>query len=93
MVEFLDEKISNGELRRGVDYDKNKLHTEFLEKYPEFKEDRWLKRTANFTKYLKTYANFSPELKSKQLPKETRSNGKSYIQFIKNEETQSDLPF
>jgi hypothetical protein len=92
-VEFLDEKILNEELKRGFDYDKTMLHTEFLEKYPEFKEDRWFKRTANFTKSLKTYANFSPELKSKQLPEETRSNGKSLIKFIKDKETQSDLPF
>ncbi|MBW8334855.1 MAG: hypothetical protein K0M40_22755 [Prolixibacteraceae bacterium] len=91
VVEFLDEKIKKGELRSGFDYDKNELHYEFLEKYPEYKEDKWLKRNANFTKYLKTYAAFSPQLRGKC--SERRSNGKSFIRFGKDEAEQVSLSF
>jgi hypothetical protein len=91
LVEFLDEKIKRGELRSGFDYDKNMLHSEFLEEYPEYKEDRWLKRNANFTKNLKTYAAFSSQLKGKI--QERRSNGKSFIRFGIAEDSQADLLF
>jgi len=91
LVEFLDEKIKNGELRCGMDYDKNSLHVEFLQKYPSYSNDKWLKTPANFTKNLKTYASYSPELKGHL--KERRSDGKSYIRWEKQEDKQTDLPF
>lgn len=91
MVEFLDEKIKMGELRCGIYYDKNLLHTEFIEEYPEYKEDKWLRRNANFTKYLKTYATYSSQLNGEF--QERRSNGKSYIRFGEIEKQQPDLPF
>jgi hypothetical protein len=90
-VEFMNEKIERNELRLGFDYDKKDLHTEFLEKYPEYKENRWLKQGSNFTKYLKIFASYSPQLKGKI--SERRSSGKSFIQFGKSECEQPDLPF
>lgn len=81
VVEFLDEKIKNGELRRGTDYDKSLLHSEFLQKYPDYTNDHSLKRTSNFTKYLKTYATYSTELGGST--KERRSDGRSLILFEK----------
>lgn len=90
-VEFMDEKIKTGQLVKGKDYDKRILHNEFLEAFDGYREDRWFKRPANFTKYLKTYASYSSELKGKIMEK--RSNGKSYIKFEKNEEQVSKLPF
>lgn len=91
MVEFLDEKIKRGELKSGTEYDKNLLHTEFLEEYPEYKEEKWLKRNANFTKYLKTYASYSSQLNG--AIHERRSNGKSLIRFGETEKLQRDLRF
>lgn len=84
-VEFIDEKIKSGDIRRGIDIVKNELHEEFLENYPEYREDRWLKRTSNFIKYLKTFASLTPELKGKI--DERKSNGKSIIKFKKDEPT------
>lgn len=78
-VEFMDEKISDLEIKREVDYDKKELHDEFLRKYPDYVTDRWLKNSSNFTKYLKTYASYSSELKGKI--KERRSHGQSFIRF------------
>ena len=89
-VEYMDEKIRDEEIRNGRDYDKKELHEDFLGKYPEYKEDRWLKRTANFTRYLKTYANYSTQLGK---PKERRTNGGSLIKFTKNEDETQMLPF
>ncbi len=90
-VEFMDEKIDKGELKPGFDYDKKELHDEFLNKFPEYKEDRWLKRSANFTKYMKIYASYSPQLKG--TPDERRSSGKSLIRFGTSKTEQPKLPF
>jgi len=90
VVEFLDEKIKNGELRCGTDYDKNSLHIEFIKKYPDYINDKWLKSTANFTKYLKTYASYSSELRGQM--KERRSDGKSLIRWERQVNKQADLP-
>lgn len=80
-VEFIDEKVKNGELILDVEYDKRKLHQEFLEKYPEHREHRVLRQSAYFTRYLKSYANYSSELMG--TIREKRSNGSSYICFEK----------
>lgn len=90
-VEFMDEKIKDKEIKTNFDYDKKELHNEFLEKFPEYKEDRWLKRSANFTKYMKIYASYSPQLKG--TVKERRSAGKSIIRFETSKIEQSKLPF
>jgi len=90
-VEFMEEKIENGEIRRGPDYDKTELHNKFLANYPEYEYDRWLKRTGNFTKYLKRYASYSIHLKGKII--ERRSNGASYIKFAKIEDEPLKLKF
>lgn len=91
LVEFLDEKIRQGELRNGFDYDKKTLHSEFLEEYPDYKDDKWYKTSKNFTLHLKTFASYSVDLKGKI--EERRSNGKSFIRFGEIEKQQPDLPF
>jgi hypothetical protein len=85
----MDEKIEAGELKSGLDYDKKELHDEFLDKFPEYKEDRWLKRSATFTKYMKIYASYTPQLRG--TVKERRSNGKSLIKFETSKPEQSKL--
>lgn len=90
-VEFMEEKIETGEIRKGIDYNKTELHNQFLENYPEYREDRWLKRTGNFTKYLKSYASYSIHLKGKI--KERRTNGESLIKFAKIEDEPLKLEF
>lgn len=90
-VEFMEDKIKSGEIKKGIDYDKRELHEQFLESYPEYKEDRWLKRTSNFVKYLKTFASFSEVLKGKI--SERKSNGLSFIKFKKIEDENPKLPF
>lgn len=91
-VEFMDAKIKDNEVRIGGEYNKRILHEEFLENYPEYKNDRWLKMTGNFVKYLKIYAAHSPELKEGKIS-ERKSNGQTFIQFKKVEEKQTDIPF
>ncbi|HZK96899.1 MAG TPA: primase-helicase family protein [Prolixibacteraceae bacterium] len=89
VVEFLDEKIKKGELRCGIDYDKSLLHVEFIQQYPDYSNDKWLKASGNFTRYLKTYASYSPELRGTM--KERRSAGKSYIRWEKIGDQQTDI--
>jgi hypothetical protein len=89
-VEFMEEKIEAGEIRNGIDYSKTELHNEFLENYPEYKDDRWMKRTSNFTRYLKSYVSYSQALGK---PKERKSNGTSFIKFTKIEDETLDIPF
>lgn len=89
-VEYIDEKVNTGEIQKGKDYVKKELHDSFLEMYPEYKEDRWLKRTANFTKFLKTYASYSTTLNG--TIEERRSNGTSLIKFKKTKDEALELP-
>ena len=97
-VAFMNEKVEKGEFQLNKDYDKTQLHEEFLDNYSEYRFDNWLKRTGNFTKYLKTFAKYSDALKAES--KERRSNGRSLIQFYNNTVSQiadekkiDELPF
>lgn len=97
-VAFMNDKVEKGEFKLNIDYNKTLLHELFLDSYPEYRFDQWLKCTRNFTKYLKTYAKYSPGLKAK--PRERRSNGQSLIQFYNDSEFQNadenkdeELPF
>lgn len=89
MIEFFDKKIEEKELIRNVEYDKRELHEEFLEQYPEYREDRLYKKGSNFTKHLKIYASYSPELKG--VISERRTNGRYLIRFEKKEANQQKL--
>ena len=91
LIEFLDQKIEEKGLILGGEYDKTRLHEEFLENYPEYREDRWYKRCSNFIKNLKIYSSYSPELKG--VITERKSNGKSLIRFSKKETKQQIIPF
>ena len=88
---FMEEKVMNGEIKVNTDYDKQALHREFLNNFPEYKEDRLLKSSRNFTKYLKIYANYSSELKGEIF--ERRSNGKNFIRFANTNEIETQFPF
>jgi len=90
-VEFMDEKIKDGSLRCGIDYDKTSLHDEFLNDYPDYKLDKWLKTTGNFIKYFKNYVTYSSELAG--VPKERKSNGRSLIRIEKDGDKVQKLPF
>ncbi len=96
-AEWMGEKVMNGEIKLEQEYDKKVLHNEFLEKYPEYREHRWLKSAANFTRFLKIYSKYEPSLKG--FINERRSDGKSLIGFsaTKKEKTENptmiDLPF
>lgn len=79
-VEFIDDLIKKEELKNGKEYNKKELHEQFLDAYPEYRDDRQLQQLRNFTKYLKVYATNSSILSSKF--EEKRSNGKSFIKFI-----------
>jgi len=89
IIEFFDNKIDRKELIRNIEYDKRKLHEEFLDQYPDYKEDRFYKRSANFTKHLKIYAAYSPELKGEI--SERRTDGRYLIRFEKKEANQQKL--
>lgn len=89
VVEFLDEKIKNGALRYGMDYDKKLLHLEFLQQYPEYVNDKWLSKNRNFMQYLRTYVSYSTELKGKI--SERKSDGHCYIRFERIESKQLQI--
>lgn len=78
-VEHMDLLVADGELIREKWYDKKELFDRFMEQYPEYKDDRWLKSPRNFIKYLKTYASYSETLKG--YTHERKSNGRSWIKF------------
>lgn len=90
-VAFMNDKVSGREIRFNMDYDKTLLHEEFLDNYPEYRMDNWLKKTGNFTRYLKAYSKYSTDLKS--TIKERRSNSRSFIQFTNIDTKQTELPF
>jgi hypothetical protein len=90
-VAFMNDKVSSQEIRFNMDYDKTLLHEEFLDDYPEYRMDNWLKKTGNFTRYLKAYSKYSTDLKS--TIKERRSNSRSFIQFTNIDTKQTELPF
>lgn len=88
-VEFIDSLLAGGELVREKWYHKKELFDQFIEQYPEYKDDRWLKSLRNFTKYLKIYASNSEVLKGYQL--ERKSNGQSMIMFSQYK-CEKDIP-
>ncbi len=78
----MNEKVENGEFKLNVEYIKRELHGQFLDAYEDYQTDIWLRKTGNFTKYLKLYAKYS--LKAE--PRERRSNSNSLILFFNNNE-------
>lgn len=97
-VAFMNDKVEQGDFKLNIEYNKTNLHDQFLDAFPDYRFDNWLKRTANFTKYLKIYAKYSSGLKAES--RERRSNGQSLILFYKNDEVQiadeikvDELPF
>ena len=74
-VEFM----KSSKIVAGKEYNKKELHEAFLNSYDEYKNDKYLSRQSNFTRYLKSYANYSEDLKGKI--KERRGDGKDFITF------------
>ncbi|MEI6060502.1 MAG: hypothetical protein WCR72_07315 [Bacteroidota bacterium] len=95
-VEWMNDKIESGGIKPEKEYDKKELHTDFLEAFPEYKEDKWLKRQSNFTRYLQIFVSTSDTFSSKT--DERRGGGLSFIKFHKKgynklTEVQEVLPF
>lgn len=94
-VTFMNEKIENEEIKLNIEYVKKELHEKFLDAYDDYRTDIWLRKTGNFTRYLRLYAKYA--LKAE--PRERRSNSKDLIQFVKNDlnqtagEKETELPF
>jgi hypothetical protein len=90
-MEFMEEKVKNGEIKPNMFYDKKVLHEQFLDDYPEYRSDNWLKNPRNFNKYLITYAKYSSDLKSEVILQ--KSSGRNLIKFQKADEKETELPF
>ncbi len=78
-LEFMDEKMKNGEIKIGHEYSKKELHESFLEEYPDNKEINTWKLQNNFTKALKTWATYTPGISRNVTEKKSGSN--RYIIF------------
>ena len=77
-ADFVD-FMKSAQIVAGKEYNKKELHESFLKDYDEYKNDKYLSRQSNFTRYLKSYANYSENLKGKI--KERRSDGNDFITF------------
>jgi len=87
-VEFMDERFENGHLLLDIEYNKKWLHEEFLNEYPDFKEDRFLKKQSTFTKYLNKYAKYTKSISGTT---ERKSGSERFITFLSDH--QQELPF
>ena len=87
-VEFMSEKFDTDELLHDKEYNKKTLHEEFMNEYPEFKEDRFLKKQTSFTKFLHKYAKYTDGISE---AKDRKSGPDRFITFLSN--SRQDLPF
>jgi len=78
-LEFMDEKIKGSKLVAGMEICKQELHAEFLNEYPELIEDKYKKRLETFTKWIKTFAKYSPYFDEQLL--ERKSGNKRFFSF------------
>lgn len=78
-IEFMQDKISSGEIAAGVEICKQELHEQFLAEYPELADDKFRKRLETFTKWLKTFAKYS--LLYDDQVQERKSGNKRYFLF------------
>ena len=58
-VEWMDNYIKEGKIEDNCFIDKKVLHEDFLQSYPDYKENKYLKQQRFFTDYLKKYISFS----------------------------------
>ena len=58
-IEFINDKITAGEITAGIEICKQELHTKFLNEYPELQDDKYRKRLETFTKWIKIFAKLS----------------------------------
>jgi len=75
---WMNEKWESKEIKPNITYDKKVMHENFLEQNPDFKDDKRLKQQREFTKYLRYFAEFTPEIKNIE---EKKSNGSAYVCF------------
>ncbi len=102
-VAWMNEQLEKKEIKFGFDYGKREKHADFLNCYTDYREDKWLKKQANFTKYIKTFVLNSDEFKAKVI--ERRADGIDYFRlqediFVNGEEKElrytpinADLPY
>jgi hypothetical protein len=58
-LEFMYEKISNGEIVANKEINKQELHEKFLNECPDLKDDKFRKRLQTFTIWIKVFAKYS----------------------------------
>jgi hypothetical protein len=85
-VEFMDTRVSNGEIQAGKEYVKQELHNQFLNEYQDYNEDKFLKRLRNFTLYLRHYAKYTPGFAEIKKEDERKSNEKRFMRFRSDNE-------
>jgi hypothetical protein len=78
--EFI-EFIASKEIKFNVKYNRDEWHREFLDSYPDIREDKHRKTMKAFTKYLKVFATNSDKFKKLTKDDLTRSNNTNYVVF------------
>lgn len=79
-VEWIEEKYKSGQIKTNFPYNKKALHQDFLNDYDEFKDHPTIKKQQNFTKWLRFWCQFNPELRNK--PNEDKSGSDRTITFL-----------
>lgn len=80
-AEFI-EYINGKEIKENTKYNRDEWHKEFLECYPDLKDDKFKKQLKTFTHYLKIFSASSDKF-AKLIPGTdlTRSNNINYVSF------------
>jgi VirE N-terminal domain/Primase C terminal 2 (PriCT-2) len=73
-IEFMNDKIKCGEIVAGKEILKQELHRQFLNEYPELQDDKYRKRLETFTKWIKTFARYSPHFDEQITERKSMSN-------------------
>ena len=80
-AEFI-EFIHSKEITAGTKYSRDEWHKEFLDSYPDLKEDKFKKQIKTFTTYLKIFAGSSDKFDKLQAGKHlTRTNNVNNVMF------------
>ena len=58
-LEFMEEKIKDGEIVANKEIHKQELHEKFLNEYPDLKDDKYKKRLETFTSWIKIFAKYA----------------------------------
>ncbi|MEO8769011.1 MAG: BT4734/BF3469 family protein [Ferruginibacter sp.] len=78
-LEFIREKITEGEIVADKEICKQELHSQFLNEYKDFQDDKFKKRLELFTKWLKVFAKYAGIFSDEVV--ERKSGDKRYFIF------------